>query len=484
MAVLSGEMPGSFRDIARHSWIVASTPAAIPYNPREQTYNPRAQDAKRRWRRSSSPSLRRYEWAGHAHATTLTSPSEAFTSDVAVGDVALHGVKTGSPEEIAETVACLERETAKYKDFNCGCWPGPNSNTFADLLIRTCGLGIELPATAIGKDYRGPVGVSVTDGRTGVQLESWVAGLKIGLKEGVVADITGLSLGVHFWPPGLEVPINPGRIGVDTSQVRPRNAATPEPFRWDENDRLEHKLGAASIAMLATYNRVRAPEAANGLSDRSVGGLTGRAVYGRTVGYAFGFDGELGVGVPLGFAYRTNLYPLGLGVVLGDTGFAGIYSGIGTSGVSSNVTASLELPEELRVELDVRRLARIVLRGGVIVVPDGAEGRSTFETFIGVERKARDARVGTREHRRRWRRLPPRPRAPRDPANVLAGPHVRLRARRRRLMRPGDGGVNSGPLVSCRNCASTAACASVVRVVTIDSVICCRVNGGGASECR
>ena len=56
VAVLSGEMPGSYRDIARHSWIVAGTPAAIPYNPQEQTYNPRRQDAKRQWRRSASSS--------------------------------------------------------------------------------------------------------------------------------------------------------------------------------------------------------------------------------------------------------------------------------------------------------------------------------------------------------------------------------------------------------------------------------------------
>jgi hypothetical protein len=361
-------MPGSFRDLARHSWIVASTP-----------------------RRRRPPSMRRYEWVGDAHATTLTNADEAFRSDVAVGDVAVHGIKTGSVQEIAEIVACLERETEKYKDFNCGCWPGPNSNTFADLLIRTCGLGIELPATAIGKDYRGPIGVSVTEGQTGVQLETWIAGVKLGLKEGVVADLTGLSLGVHFWPPGLEVPINPGRVGVDTSAVRPRDERTPEPFRWDASEHLDHRFGAASLSMLATYDRVGTPAAAGGLTDRTVVGLTGRAVYGHAVGYAFGLDGELGVGAPLGFAFRTNLYPAGLGVVIGDTGFAGVFSGVGTTGVSSSVTASLELPEELRVELDLDRRARVVVRGGVIVIPDGAGDRSTLETFVGTS-----ARLGTR----------------------------------------------------------------------------------------
>ncbi len=388
VAVLSGEMPGSFRDIARHSWIVASVPRSAPVAapPHERRSNAPRRPPPRR-----SPSLRRYEWVGNAHATSLASVDAAFSSDVDVGDVAVHGVKTGTPAEITEIVACLERETEKYKDFNCGCWPGPNSNTFADLLIRTCGLGIELPATAIGKDYRGPIGVSFTEGQTGVQLETWVIGAKIGLKEGIQADLTGLSLGVHFWPPGFEVPVNPGRIGVDKSTVRPRDATSPEAFRWNADESLDHKLGAASLAMLATYSHLRRPSAANGLSDRTVVGLTGRAVYGRKVGYAFGFDLELGVAAPLGFAYRANLHPAGFGVLLGDLGFAGVFSGIGTSGVSSSVTASLELPQEARVELDLVRLARIVLRGGVVVVPDGAGDRGTFETFVGTS-----ARLGTR----------------------------------------------------------------------------------------
>ena len=392
VAVLSGEMPGSFRDVARHSWVVSSLPDSAPLAAAARaTPRSRRENGPRRAPTPRRSTLRRYEWVGDAHATTLQSVDDAFSSDVSVGDVAVHGVKSGTPAEIAETVACLERETEKYKDFNCGCWPGPNSNTFADLLIRTCGLGIELPATAIGKDYRGPVGVSVTEGRTGVQLETWVIGAKIGLKEGIQADLTGLSLGVHFWPPGFEVPVNPGRVGVDLSGVRPRDATKPEPFHWNAAESLDHRLGAASLAMLATYSHLRAPAAANGLSDRMVVGLTGRAVYGHSVGYAFGFDGELGVAAPLGFAYRANLHPLGVGVILGDTGFAAIVSGIGTSGVSSSVTASLELPQEARVELDLARLARLVLRGGVVVVPDGAGDRGSLEMFLGTS-----ARLGTR----------------------------------------------------------------------------------------
>lgn len=200
VAVLSGEMPGALRDIARHSSVVANVKG-----------------------RSGAYRYRRFEWLGQANATDSDNPFDYFGT----GEVAIHGVIVEeTPEKLACMIACLERETKSYRDDNCGCWPGPNSNTFVDGLIRTCRLGIELPATAVGRDYRGPIGVSVTEGRTGVQLETWLGGVKLGLKEGVGADLAGLSLGVHFWPPGIEVPINPGRIGLDASVRRP-----PDPIR-------------------------------------------------------------------------------------------------------------------------------------------------------------------------------------------------------------------------------------------------------------
>lgn len=372
VAVLSGEMPGSFRDVARHAWIVARSAPPQGYGPTHSR-------------------LRRYEWAGSAQVIPLATTDEAFTSAIAVGDIALHGVKSGSPEEIEAIVACLEEETARYQDFNCGCWPGPNSNTFADLLIRKCKLGIELPATALGKDYRGPVGVSVTEARTGVQLQTWVGGVRVGLKEGVQADLAGLTLGVHFWPPGLEVPINPGRLGFDTSSVRPVDPRKPVPFAWPAGEPLGHRFGAASIAMIANYSHVANPSAAAGLSDRAVVGLGARAVYGKQAGLAFGFDLEAGVSAPLGFAYRTHLHPLGLGVVLGDTGLLAITSGVGTSGTSSTVTGRLELPQEMRLEIDFHHVARLGLRGGFILVPDHGAARDLVETFFGTW-----ARLGTR----------------------------------------------------------------------------------------
>ena len=363
VAVLSGTMPGVFGDVARHSWIVA--------NVRDP---------------SGAFRYRRFEWLGGAAATDSDNPFDYFGD----GEVAIHGVITDDPAQIATMVACLERETRLYHDANCGCWPGPNSNTFADGLIRVCGLGIELPATALGRDYRGPVGASITEGRTGVQLETWVGGVKLGVKEGVSADLAGLSLGVHFWPPGIEVPVDPGRIGIDTSVHRPPDATTPEALPWPRGEAIVHRYGAGSIAMALAYDHAAEPSSLGGLSDRTTVGLRGNGVYGTTIGYAFGFDLGLGAAAPLGFAYDAHLSPAGLGLVLGDLGFVAATSGIGTSGVSSSVRGALELPQELRVELDLARAARLGLYGGVVVVPD-AEQRKTTETFFGAT-----TRLGTR----------------------------------------------------------------------------------------
>jgi hypothetical protein len=354
-------MPGSVREVGRYSWIVARPPGTTHF--------------------------RRYQWLGAAQAKDSDNPFSYFGN----GAVAVHGIVSGEPQKVLSIMACLERETARYNDANCGCWPGPNANTFADGLIRECGLGIELPATAVGKDYRGPVGVSTTEGRTGVQLDTWVGGLTVGLKEGIVANLTGISLGVHFWPPGLEVPVvGNGRVGVDTSLSIPQDPTVLQRDVWPAHEAIHHQVGVGSLSIALGYDRVANPAAAGGLSDRSLASLHGRAVLGKRVGYAFGFDVAVGATAPLGVAYSTHLYPVGVGAVLGDLGFVGVFSGIGTSGASSTVRGALELPQELRVELDIARVARLGLHGGVVVVPD-ATNRRTLETFWGAT-----TRLGTR----------------------------------------------------------------------------------------
>lgn len=187
IAVVSGEMPEPLRLVARHAWILA---------------NPgRGKD------------LLRYEYTGRGSRSTTTFPFSHFS----YGDIAIHGIIEPDEARMDEILACFDAETPRYNEEHPGYFPipGPNSNTYVDRVLRRCDVHVELPATAIGKDYLGPAGVSVTTGGTGVQLSTWFFGVKLGVTEGVEIHILGLAVGVDVWPPALIVPVNPGRIGFD-----------------------------------------------------------------------------------------------------------------------------------------------------------------------------------------------------------------------------------------------------------------------------
>lgn len=125
----------------------------------------------------------------------------------------LHGVWRGA--EATAAIACLEREAPPWlEQLDYLVWPGPNSNTFGDVMLRRCDLHASLPATAIGKDYRGLVGASWTTEGTGFQVETPVVGLRLGLKEGVQVHVLGLEVGVDLWPPAIIVPFGSGRLGI------------------------------------------------------------------------------------------------------------------------------------------------------------------------------------------------------------------------------------------------------------------------------
>ena len=129
-----------------------------------------------------------------------------------VGAIILHQVWTGAAAERA--IPCLrEHADAAHPHDKYLPWPGPNSNTFVDRLLRKCHLHADLPVTNIGKDYRGLIGVNVTSGGTGIQLETPIVGLKIGLTEGIEVHILGLGFGIDLWPPALIVPFGSGRLG-------------------------------------------------------------------------------------------------------------------------------------------------------------------------------------------------------------------------------------------------------------------------------
>jgi len=107
-------------------------------------------------------------------------------------------------------------------------WPGPNSNTFTAWIARAVPeLEVDLPATAIGKDYLGgSVFGSAPSGR-GFQLSlAGLLGVSASGVEGLELNILGLNLGVG--PSGLKLPLV-GRIGPAITPTAAAPAAAPAP---------------------------------------------------------------------------------------------------------------------------------------------------------------------------------------------------------------------------------------------------------------
>jgi len=125
----------------------------------------------------------------------------------------LHAVWRGEPGERAAACIAKVAPGVKQQIERDYFFPGPNSNTFGDVVLRRCKLAASLPATSIGKDWRGLVGAGISSERTGVQLETPILGFKIGLREGIEIHVLHLSFGIDLWPPAIIVPLGPGRIG-------------------------------------------------------------------------------------------------------------------------------------------------------------------------------------------------------------------------------------------------------------------------------
>jgi Protein of unknown function (DUF3750) len=94
-------------------------------------------------------------------------------------------------------------------------WPGPNSNTFIAHIGRSVpDLRIDLPSTAIGKDYQ-PLSAAIgaAPSGTGVQLSLLgLLGVILAPEEGIEINVLGLSLGVDIAEPALRLP-GLGRVG-------------------------------------------------------------------------------------------------------------------------------------------------------------------------------------------------------------------------------------------------------------------------------
>jgi hypothetical protein len=126
-------------------------------------------------------------------------------------------------ERAAQLIPEIEAAITRYphaREYTL--WPGPNSNTFTAYVGREVpGLRLELPVTAIGKDYL-PGGnlAGITPSGTGVQFSVLgFGGLLLGGREGLEVNLFGLVVGLDAYPPALKLP-GIGRLGFATDPAR------------------------------------------------------------------------------------------------------------------------------------------------------------------------------------------------------------------------------------------------------------------------
>ena len=165
----------------------------------------------------------RLRWTDTALVARNRAPDRGFGS---AGE--LYAEKRGAGvDELIKRIDQAARSYPYAGEYSV--WPGPNSNTFTSWIARAVPeLAIDLPPTAIGKDYlRGEVLASAPSGR-GYQLSlRGLLGVAASPVEGFELNLLGLSFGVG--PSGLKLPMV-GTLGPSRSFASaPAPAATAQP---------------------------------------------------------------------------------------------------------------------------------------------------------------------------------------------------------------------------------------------------------------
>lgn len=225
---------GSWRDAPRHSAGLAPDPAKTPQAV-VQIYTARAFSwrgyvATHPWiivKRSNAAAYTRYEvvgWGGGQSLKTNYNVADGYWFGAEPGLMAEYR-GDGVDALIDRIEAAIESYPFKNEYRS---WPGPNSNTFLAHVARSVPeLRLDIPANAIGKDYRSwdqPIGWAPSG--TGVQASLMgVAGLTLGVEEGIEMNVLGLNFGIDILRPALRVP-GLGRVGWPEEIDRTQAAVT------------------------------------------------------------------------------------------------------------------------------------------------------------------------------------------------------------------------------------------------------------------
>jgi hypothetical protein len=195
----------------------AVTPEAIVQIYSARAYNWRGYVAIHPWiivKRSGAAAFTRYEvvgWGGGPALKVNYALPDAYWYGAEPGIVADYrgqGVD-GLIDRIQSAIASYPFRD-QYRS-----WPGPNSNTFLAHVARNVPeLRLDIPANAIGKDYRAwDAPLAAAPGGNGFQLSLLgIAGFTLGIEEGIEVNLLGLNLGIDILRPALRLP-GLGRVG-------------------------------------------------------------------------------------------------------------------------------------------------------------------------------------------------------------------------------------------------------------------------------
>ncbi len=230
VAVAGGlaRVDGDWRTASRESAGIAPDPALVT-EPIVQVYGARAFGwrgafAVHTWvavKRANASSFKTYEVIGwrYWHNGSPLSVREGPPDRKWFGAVPEIYVDLRGPE-IESLIDKVEAAVKAYPFMDTyQTWPGPNSNTFTASIARAAPeLGLDLPPTAIGKDYLGITRfVASSPSGTGFQVSVLgVLGFMVGLEEGLEVNVLGLSFGLD--PLGLAIKLpGIGRLGAERS---------------------------------------------------------------------------------------------------------------------------------------------------------------------------------------------------------------------------------------------------------------------------
>lgn len=218
------DAPRGWMFAARHSSGLAPDPAALADTAIVQvyaapTYGWRGYFAVHPWiifKRAGETAYTRYEVIGFGTGNHVQRDRNV-PDGLWFGAVPRLLVDKRGPDAAA-LIAPIEAAISSYPwPDEYRAWPGPNSNTFLAHIGREVPeLGLDLPANAIGKDYRPlPALIGRPPSGSGVQLSLYgMLGLILSPEEGIEFNVLGLSFGVDLNRPALRLP-SVGRLGVD-----------------------------------------------------------------------------------------------------------------------------------------------------------------------------------------------------------------------------------------------------------------------------